>query len=278
MTGNEEIDLGAEIERVRGELILFRDTILPGLDFPDHIDPLRAEAAQALHHRADHSLKDWQRATMRLIESLPSGTGMGKAPMPDRADFKLFMFQEPTTRYAIQDGRIHWRITVFVGSEADAALVFSWLGEKPDDPLGTIISNPHGFGERLLEIPVDNSALWNALCLTAPILADADPAVLRRLLDPETYRKIVQADRDVPPETHQERLRILGKWFGHVLNNALLHGIAGLANNHFGEISGLLGHPDLMGRYTDLMAHYSLAVLFEKVSVLHELARGGTPS
>ncbi|WP_152054390.1 hypothetical protein [Tautonia marina] len=138
--------------------------------------------------------------------------------------------------------------------------------------------DPHGFAERIVEIPVDNSALWNALSLVAPILADADPSLLRRLLDPETYRRRVDADRDVPPETFQERQRILGKWFGHVLNNALLHAVAGLANNHFGEIAGLLGHPNVQGRYTDLMLHYTFAILFEKVRILHGLARGGFQS
>lgn len=275
---NEEIDLGAEVERVRGELILFRDTILPGLDLPDRIDPDRANAAGEPQHRASHSTNDWQRAATRLIEALPTGPGSGDVPEPDRAIFEPFMFQEASPSYSVRDGRIHWQITVFVGSEADAALVFSWLGEEPDDPLGKIMADPQGFGERLIEIPVDNSALWNALCLTAPILADADPAVLRRVLDPETYRRRVQADRDVSPETHRERQRILGMWFGNVLNNALLHAVAGLANKHFGEIPGLLGHPDLKGRYTDLMTHYLFAVLFEKVLILHRLVRGGAQS
>lgn len=272
---NEQIDLGAESERVRGELLLFRDSILPTFYLPGGLVPdTAAERQENPLARVIFPMKDWQRATMRLIESLPAGLGGGDVPEPDRSDFKPFMFQEARASYSVRDGRIRWRITLYAGTDADAALVFSWLGEKPDDPVGRIMADPHGVAERLIEIPVDNSALWNALSLIAPILADADPAVLRRLLDPETYRRRVDADRDVLPETYRDRLRILGKWFGHVLNNALLHAVAGLANNHFDEIPDLLGHPNVQGRYADLMLHYTFAVLFEKVRILHGLARG----
>jgi hypothetical protein len=60
-------------------------------------------------------------------------------------------------------------------------------------------------------------------------------------------------------------------FFRHVLNNALLHVMAALANNHFEVIFDLLDHPSLIGGYTRLMPHYLFAVLLEKVDVLRSL-------
>jgi hypothetical protein len=64
-----------------------------------------------------------------------------------------------------------------------------------------------------------------------------------------------------------------GLWFAHCLNNALLHVLGALANNHFGKIEEFLGHPFLVGRYTHLMPHYLFAVLFGKVVILRQLAQ-----
>ena len=61
-------------------------------------------------------------------------------------------------------------------------------------------------------------------------------------------------------------------YFEHVVNNALLHVLASLANNHFMLIRDYFDHPCIMGRYTRLMPHYLFAVLFQKVSILRQLA------
>jgi hypothetical protein len=55
------------------------------------------------------------------------------------------------------------------------------------------------------------------------------------------------------------------------LNNALLHVLGVLANNHFEVIADLLDHPNLVGAYTRLMPYYLFAVLFEKVKILRAL-------
>ena len=58
-----------------------------------------------------------------------------------------------------------------------------------------------------------------------------------------------------------------GLWFGHILNNALLHVLGALANNNFMMIDDLLDHPFLVGGYSHLTPSYLFAVLFEKVAI-----------
>ena len=52
----------------------------------------------------------------------------------------------------------------------------------------------------------------------------------------------------------------------------MLHVLAALASDDFGEIEGYLDHPCLLGSYTHLMPHYIAAVLFQKVRILRDLA------
>ena len=63
-----------------------------------------------------------------------------------------------------------------------------------------------------------------------------------------------------------------------MLNNALLHVLGALANNHFMAIRDLLDHPNLIGSYTGLMPHYLFAVLFHKVKTIRNLAGVGRDS
>ena len=63
-----------------------------------------------------------------------------------------------------------------------------------------------------------------------------------------------------------------GLWFGHILNNALLHVLGAIANNHFMVIEDFLDHPFLVGGYSHLMPSYVFAVLFEKVAILRQLS------
>ena len=111
-------------------------------------------------------------------------------------------------------------------------------------------------------------ALWdlsNALCHALPFIADADPVFAKLVLEPETWRNLVLVDG--------KRFKWDGELFGGVLNNALLHVLGSLANNHFTVIEDLLDHRYLVARYTYLMPHYVFGVLFEKVAILGQLAQ-----
>jgi hypothetical protein len=109
--------------------------------------------------------------------------------------------------------------------------------------------------------------------MVLPLVADADPAFAKLALDPETWRNLILAEQDISEEERAMRLQpIEGPWFGHVLNNALLHTFGSLANNNFTMIEEFLDHPFLVGGYSHLMSSYVFAVLFEKVAVLRQLS------
>lgn len=130
----------------------------------------------------------------------------------------------------------------------------------------------------LAGLPASTDALANSLCMLLPFLADLDPAFARRALDRETWRAATVADRTLADDEREKRLRsVAGNWFGHIVNNALLHVLGQLANNQFEAIGEYLRHPQLRGGYTRLMPHYLFAVLAEKVAALREMAAGKAP-
>ncbi|QDV35588.1 hypothetical protein [Tautonia plasticadhaerens] len=282
MAGNERIDLEAEVERVRGELLLFRDSILPVFYRPGGINPERADAdADASRNplaRMIHRQRDWQRAATRLIEALPDSAGRGIAPGLDLATFEPFMYQPAKASFSVRGGRIVWRVMLFLDWDMAAGDTLYRMGVEDDgEAVEVLLSDLPRLRRWLLGLPVDDALLWNALCLVAPIVADADPGLAMYLLDPETYRRRVLSDRRITAEERTGRLEEIDGHFLRILNNALLHALGGLANNHFDEMPGLLGHPALlMSGYTELMPHYLFAVLFEKVSILLGLVREST--
>ncbi len=118
-----------------------------------------------------------------------------------------------------------------------------------------------------------DSGLWNSLCLILPLIADDDPALVKLLLDPQTWKTLVTTNSSLTANKREEIIhKIAEGYFPHVLNNALLHVFAALANNHFLKIRDYLGHSSLHGSYTGLMPHYLFAILFQKVVQLHDLA------
>ena len=127
-----------------------------------------------------------------------------------------------------------------------------------------------------LGLPVNDAVLWNALCMVLPSIADQDPVFATFVLDPETWKAIVRPDGRLPHNEKAKRLELIEiGYFRHVLNNALLHVLGALANNHFLAIRELLDHPHLIGSYTGLMPHYVFAVLFNKVKTIRNLAGVG---
>jgi hypothetical protein len=100
----------------------------------------------------------------------------------------------------------------------------------------------------LMRLAVDSPELWNSLCSVLPLIADADPSFAKLALDPETWSNLVLNDRGISEEQRAKRQQMIdGQWFGHVLNNALLHVLGALANNYFMMIEDLLQHTNLSG-------------------------------
>lgn len=258
---SNEIDLRAEIARVQDEIDLFRDECLPAM-LRGMIDP-------------GAPLSAWQDAACQLAGALRSRG----APMCTDA-FREFVY-EARTSWRCQSGRIRWRIELFAGF--DDALLWYPASKEEQQRLSASADWP---AEHRLEIEagllsvfarggprnegVDLCAVGNALCMLLPWLADVDPAFGKLALDKETWRTLVATNHALTDYERDERLRLIETQalFGNMLNNALLHVLAGLANNHFLEIREYLGHPNLRGGYTYHMPYYLFTVLFEKVAVL----------
>jgi hypothetical protein len=270
--------LRAEIARVHRELIAFRDRYLPAFFEPWAPDPsIIPPGARERLDQIAHPLRRWRDASNRLLEALPI-TPPGEADPPlDRAEYGEFLFQPASaSSHVIREGRIVWRIELFVGWDWATEDILSRMrgGEvaipDPVEELRRVLPEAERW---LMSLPVDESLLWNLLCMALPPISDLDPGFAKLALDPETWRTIVLSDREIGEETRSRRLAAVDGDLRRVLNNALLHVLAALANNHFEVIADLLDHPDLIGTYTGLMPHYLFAVLFEKVEALRTLAR-----
>jgi len=273
-----EIDIRSEIAKVQNELLLFREECLPAF-FGAPIDPVfHDQYANWVHEKIvtrAGAVSNWQRATNRLAELLPLGPLAANSPKFSREDFREFLFQPATPSFCVQEGRIVWQITLYM----DLEMCFcGWRGcssQPMDGPeaLAEFLADLHAVRRWLMSLPVDSTELANVLCMVLPFFADADPAFAKLALDPETWRSVVAADRTTTDEERTKRLQMIdGQWFGHVLNNALLHVLGSVANNHFMLIEDFLDHPYVVGGYTHLMPHYLFAVLFEKVATLRQLA------
>ena len=165
------------------------------------------------------------------------------------------MFCEGTPGYSLSYSGIRWKIGMF----CDMSITLLKGYRPPCSGDGDNVTEADFWAAIpaieawLLSLGTMDGRLWNPLCMTLPFIADVDPAFAKKALDLNTWGKI-------------------HPYFEHVVNNALLHVLASLANNHFMLIRDYLDHPCLMGRYTRLMPHYLFAVLFQKVSILRQLA------
>jgi hypothetical protein len=275
--GPQEADLRAEVSRVHRELVAYRDRLLPAFLGRDgaHLWGL-PDGSLGHVEKIYHPLQDWQEATGRLLDALPiAPPGEAERPL-QRSGYEEFLWQPASASpHVVRQGRIVWRIELFIDWNWGSDFVLSRTDEGKE-------SGPASFGDLerrlpevkrwLMSLPVDESLLWNALSYVVTPIADLDPAFAKLALDPETWRTIVQGDRTIDEMTRSRRLQVIdGAWFPHVLNNALLHVLAAMANNHFEVVVDFLDHPCLVGHYTRLMPHYLFAVLFEKVEVLRSL-------
>ncbi len=108
----EQIDIRAEIARVQGELVVFRQRVLPAL-FETPLDAVfECEYADWVNEKSNGRLSEWQEATRRVAELLPLGPLTSSKICRD--DFKEFLLRGATPSFCVEDGRIVWKIGLFV--------------------------------------------------------------------------------------------------------------------------------------------------------------------
>jgi len=269
------IDLDAEEARVLEELTAFRDACLPAFFATGGIQPVWDDRRPLGEPDvANRPLHRWRRAVDRLAHALVQPD----FPL-DRGDLADFLFEEPETDHAVREGRVVWKIGVGLSCNREpnayAFLERMGLGDVVEgEPVEFLNSRAPAARTWLLGLGVDHPNLGDTLCFLLPLLAEGDPDVVRELLDPETWRSIVLDEEGITPEVRVHRLGIVDVHLPRYLNNALLHVFGSLANNHFPAILDLLGHPNLLGSYTDLFPHYLFGVLLGKVEFLRGLGRG----
>lgn len=256
----------------------FRDRYLPAFFEPGGPDPsITPPGARERIDEIARPLRRWRDASDRLMEALPITPPGENDPPLDRAEYEEFLFQPASaSSHVVREGRIVWRIELFIGWDWATEGILSQMRGAEDvipDPVEELRRVLPEAERWLMSLPVDESLLWNLLCMALPPISDLDPAFAKLALAPETWRTIVLSDREIDEETRSRRLKAIDGYLHHVLNNALLHVLGALANNHFEVIADLLDHPDLIGGYTGLMPHYLFAVLFEKVEALRSMAR-----
>ena len=267
-----ELDFRADIAKVQAELIFFRDQCLPAFLNGDSYEFRGDSHAQWVHqkiHKVAGRLSDWQTATNRLSDFLPLGPTTADSPKLSRNDFTDFLIKDASPRMSLQDGKINWQIRLLMSPEISTLFCKSC----PESPVV-----PERFQTRLPEVqswlmslPLDSPELCNALCYILPFIADVDPRFAKLALDADTWRTLTLNDPNTTANERETRLRMIDGCFAHILNNALLHVLGALANNHFPLIADYLNHPRLRGGYCHLKPRYLFTVLFEKIAMLREL-------
>jgi hypothetical protein len=285
-----EINLTVEVARVHRELTAFRDQFLPALLGPfeayveDRVqDPSRWPSVEQIE-KSMHTLRHWQLAISRLLDALPLARLSAADPEPDWSEYKEFLWQPASaSSHLVREGRIVWRIELFIGWDTGLEYMLDPNGAAstreaeepgPECSFDELQRRLPEVERWFLALPVDGSVLFNALSYVLAPVSDLDPAFAKLALDLDTWRSIVRTDPTLDEATRSQRLTAIDS--GHLpqaINNALLHVLAALANNHVEVIADLLDHPCLSGAYTGLMPHYLFAVLLEKVKTLRSLAR-----
>jgi hypothetical protein len=269
-----EIDLIAETDQVRHEFGLLESRILPLL-----VPLQQASIDDATSEGVPNTLTTWQRIIRELAAALPTREGLPGIPI-DEVFLKEFLHQSADAGFSVRQGRIVWKITTFISLDLKdwhAKRLLEVMHDEPDDEPGAsqrLLSQLDEFKEWLLAPAREVCSVTNEMCSMLPICVELDLDFVRRAFDLEARLARIRSDSSLGEE---QRRRTLHEWTGyfpmHGFNNALLHVIASLANNHFDQIESFLGHPARAGGYTGLMPHYLVAVLHQKVRVLNELLR-----
>jgi len=285
-----ELNLTVKVARLHWELTAFRDQLLPALLGPCEAyledrarDPSRWPPLEQIE-KSVRTLRRWQLAASRLLDALPL-TRLGAAdPEPDWSEYKEFLWHPASaSSHLVREGRIVWRIELFITwddgleymlDKSGAASTREAQEPGPECSFDELQRRLPEVKRWFLALPADGSVLFNALSVVLAPVSDLDPAFAKLALDLDTWRSIVRTDQTLDEATRSQRLRAIDSGhLPHAINNALLHVLAALANNHFGVIADFLDHPCLSGAYTGLIPHYLFAVLLEKVKTLRSLAR-----
>jgi len=272
--------LGPEIAKVQSELIMFREECLPALlthRAQDMMPEFAAPRALASAVEVSSPLSQWCEGVSRMSEFLPiDGHDNPDADLREQ-DFKQFMFQRATPSFSSDGHRIVWDIKLFLVMDSAHTLglwpeFLEWSDSSDANMKGLIAQLPR-VKTWLMNLDVTNEFLcFNAICHFVALIADADPSFARLALDREPWQAMVRENPILSDEGKEERLAIIdAPFFGHVLNNSMLHVLGALANNHFMQIRTWLDHPNLHGAYTGLMPHYLFAALFQKVRALRRM-------
>ena len=285
-----EINLTVEVAQVHRELTAFRDQLLPALLGPCEAylqdraqDPSRWPPAEQIE-KSVRTLRHWQLAANRLLDALPLARLGAADPEPDWSEYEEFLWQSVSaSSHLVREGRVVWRIELFIGWDFGLEYMLNMSGAAstgeaqepgPECSFDELQRRLPEVKRWFLALPVDGSVLFNALSFVLAPVSDLDPAFAKLALDLVTWRSIVRTDQTLDEATKSQRLGAIDCGdLPHAINNALLHVLAALANNHFGVIADFLDHPCLSGAYTGLLPHYLFAVLLEKVKTLRSLAR-----
>ena len=284
------INLTFEVARVHWELTALRDQLLPALLGPCEAyledraqDPSRWPPVEQIE-KSVRTLRHWQLAVNRLLDALPLARLGAADPEPDWSEYEEFRWQSVSaSSHLVREGRVVWRIELFIDwafgleymlDKSGAASTREAQEPGPECSFDELQRRLPEVKRWFLALPVDGSVLFNALSFVLAPVSDLDPAFAKLALDLDTWRSIVRTDQTLDEATRSRRLRAIDSGhLPHAINNALLHVLAALANNHFGVIADFLDHPCLSGAYTGLLPHYLFAVLVEKVKTLRSLAR-----
>ena len=285
-----EINLTVEVAQVHRELTAFRDQLLPALLGPCEAyledrarDPSRWPPVEQIE-KSVRTLRNWQLAVNGLLDALPLSRLGAADPEPDWSEYKEFLWHPASaSSHLVREGRIVWRIELFITwddgleymlDKSGAASTREAQEPGPECSFDELQRRLPEVKRWFLALPVDGSVLFNALSFVLAPVSDLDPAFAKLALDLDTWRSIVRTDQTLDEATRSQRLRAIDSGhLPHAINNALLHVLAALANNHFGVIADFLDHPCLSGAYTGLIPHYLFAVLLEKVKTLRSLAK-----
>lgn len=262
-----------EINKVRFEIDEFSQRLLPDLArrdsviFQDFLDNDCDDWRRRLR-----TLNDWQAAASQLQQLLIDSLST-RVPPPTIEDFSRFMMGGAAEeKYVLEDGGIRWQLSVFAPMTWEEVVELhklhlpESLHPQHNQARAPSVEATRGWLEQASAGDID---CMNALCTVLPFIADEDPAFAMTMLQPQAYRdRIRSRDGLTPSQRETELEKVDAFYFGYVLNNALLHVVAALANNHFMDIRRFLQTPNYSGRYTDLIPHYLFAILFAKVSVL----------
>jgi hypothetical protein len=256
--------------KVLAELEEFRGRLLATLAKRDPISFGEFQGDNPEYHGPRHTLSDWQEAAARL-------TGLLKDPPDDTALATELSHLRPFMKggqaggdYVIEKGVLHWRLSIFASVRWEEG-VYGYLPvEYRPESVGSVEQSRRAVRRWFERADVADMWFWNALCLVLPATVDDDPEFAISMLQPVTYRdRILSKEELTPAQWQVELAKLEALSFCHVLNNAFLHVVAALANNHFMKIDHCLQVSEISGRYTDLLPHYLFAILFAKIKNCH---------